>query len=234
MKRYLIIAFILCLSAQLLTAQDSTRVQGPTVHNLFRCPQECGCSYRPVNDYSGLNSLRMRLANPTWDGSLPSIGTGLKLENGKIGPLAGSNGNTDTEESVTFSETSVQGSQEQRNPYLARVESGGTPLGPPVFVFFSLAGSRFTDPSQALNVNAVADLAIAQNLNVRITGAADSATGSAEKNAALALARAEYVSSLMKGRGVDEGRIEVRSEGGIAAYEPVAANRDCRIELFVR
>lgn len=217
-----------------MTAQDSTKVLGPAAPNLFRCPQECGCRCRPVNDYSGLNSLRKRLANPSWDGSLPSIGTGLKLEKGKVKPLSGSTEREATADSVTSSETSVQGSQEQRNPYLARVESGGTPLGPPVFVFFSLAGTRFTDPSQALNVNAAADLAVAQNLSVRITGAADSATGSADRNAALALARAEYVSSLMKGRGVDEGMIEVRSEGGTAAYEPVAANRNCRIELFVR
>lgn len=234
MKRYLIIAISLCLGAQFLSAQDTTRVNGPAVPSTFRCPQECGCRYRPVNDYSGLNSLRKRLANPSWDGSLPSIGTGLKLEKGKVKPLSGSTERKAAEDSVTFSETYVQVSQERRNPYVSQLETGEAPVGPPVYVFFSLAGTRFTDASQVININAAADLAIAQNLCVRITGAADSATGSADRNAALALARAEYVSSLMKGRGVDEGMIEVRSEGGTATYEPVAANRNCRIELFIR
>ena len=69
---------------------------------------------------------------------------------------------------------------------------------------------------------------------MRITGAADSATGSSEKNAALSLARAQHVALLMKERGVPEDLIEVLSEGGTAEYSPVEANRNCRIELFIR
>ena len=83
-------------------------------------------------------------------------------------------------------------------------------------------------------MNAVADLAIARNLRVRITGAADSATGSPEKNAALARDRAEHVASLMEKRGVQKDQIEVLSEGGTAAWNPVSANRNCRIELFLK
>ena len=49
----------------------------------------------------------------------------------------------------------------------------------------------------------------------------------------LALARAEHVAKLMRDRGVPQERIEVRSEGGTTTYEPVLANRNCRIELFV-
>ncbi len=85
-----------------------------------------------------------------------------------------------------------------------------------------------------LSIQAAAELSVRENLLVRITGAADSATGSAEKNAALATARAEHVAKLFKERGVPEERIEIRSEGGITAYEPVSANRNCRIELFMQ
>ena len=92
----------------------------------------------------------------------------------------------------------------------------------------------FEKTPQILSINTAADLAIARNLHVRITGAADSATGSPQKNAAIALARAEHVASLMKKRGVPEERIEVVSEGGTAAFEPVSANRNCRIELFMQ
>ena len=106
------------------------------------------------------------------------------------------------------------------------------PIGAPVFIFFRLAGTYVTDSPQLLSVNAAADLAIAQNLRVRITGAADSATGSAEKNEALAKARAEHIASLMKKRGVPDDRIEILSQGGTTSYEPLSANRNCRIELF--
>ena len=81
-------------------------------------------------------------------------------------------------------------------------------------------------------IHAAAELAVSEDLLVRITGAADSTTGSAEKNVELALARAEHVAELMRERGVPQERIEVRSEGGTASYEPLSANRNCRIELF--
>ena len=119
-------------------------------------------------------------------------------------------------------------------PYLQEVGRGEVPVGVPTFVFFRLAGTYVTDSPQILSINTAADLAIARNLHVRVTGAADSATGSPEKNAAIALSRAEHVASLMKKRGVPEDRIEVVSEGGTAAFEPVSANRNCRIELFMQ
>lgn len=117
--------------------------------------------------------------------------------------------------------------------YLREMNKGEVSVGPPVFVFFCFAGSYVTDSTQLLNIHAAADLAIRENLLVRITGAADSATGMSDKNAALAIARAEHVAKLMKERGVPEGKIDVRSEGGISAYEPVSANRNCRIELLI-
>ena len=116
--------------------------------------------------------------------------------------------------------------------YLREMERGEVPVGAPVFVFFRLAGSYVTDAAQLLNIHAAAELAVSEGLLARITGAADSATGSAEKNAELALARAEHVAKLMRERGVPQERIEVRSEGGTASYEPLSANRNCRIELF--
>ena len=86
--------------------------------------------------------------------------------------------------------------------YLREMERGEVPLGAPVFVFFRLAGSYVTDAAQLLNIHAAAELAVSEGLLVRITGAADSATGSAEKNAELALARAEHVAKLMRERAL--------------------------------
>ena len=238
MKRYLIITTLaLVLGALTLLAQDSTKVCPPSVDTSFSLTCACGCHYRPHNNYSGLNSLRARLADPSWDGKgfrLPDIGTGLRFEDGRIRPLARSAENADPPAPVTSSASSIQASDIGLPPYLQEIGRGEVPLGPPVFVFFRLAGTHVTDSPQILAINAAADLAVARNLKVRITGAADSATGSPEKNEALAETRAEHVASLMEKRGVPRERMEVLSEGGTANYEPVSANRNCRIELFMQ
>ena len=203
--KHMIIFSVLCLSAMTLRAQDTTSVQQNLRNPGARIREVsiCNCQPRPVNNSPGLNSLRARLANPSWNGRLPAINTGLKLEDGKIKPLA---------------------SPEERTDSLITV---------PVYVFFPLAGFRLRNPEQGINVNAMADLAIAMNLRVRITGAADSAIGTPEKNEELALERAEYIASLMKNRGVREDQIEIFSDGGVSTFEPVSANRNCRIELFI-
>ena len=250
MKRQLIILLLLCLGASSLWAQDTTAVR---VVVPLRSDTIPSCRRRPINDYPGLNSLMRRLANPGWNGLMKDIHTGLKLEGGRIRPLGGSLTEADAGISPVTSSGSYAGENaeaagapvtssgsyagenaEPSSLYLREMELGEVPVGPPVFVFFRLAGSYITDFAQMLNIQAAAELSVRENLLVRITGAADSATGSAEKNAALATARAEHVAKLFKERGVPEERIEVRSEGGITTYEPVSANRNCRIELFMQ
>ena len=203
MKRQLIILLLLCLGASSLRAQDTTTVRGGVPLRKDTIPS---CRRRPVNDYPGLNSLMRRLANPGWNGLMKDIHTGLKLEGGRIRPLGGSLTEADAGiSSVTSSGSYARENAEPLSLYLRDMEKGEVPVGPPVFVFFRLAGSYITD----------------------------SATGSPEKNAELALTRAEQVAKLMRDRGVPQERIEVRSEGGTTTYEPVLANRNCRIELFV-
>lgn len=227
----MILILALCLEATAIRAQDTTAV---CPNGQVRLSCECGCHSRPVNDYEGLNSLRARLANPTWNGSIPNIGTGLKIEGGRIKPLASPSVRQESDSPVTSSGTCAQSNATSENPFLEEMGRGEVPVGAPVYVFFRLAGSYVTDSPQLLNIQSAARLAVAENLRVRITGAADSATGSSDKNAALALSRAEHVAKLMKGMGVPEENIEVLSEGGTAEYSPVEANRNCRIELFIR
>lgn len=235
MMRYITtIILALSLGNLMLRAQDSTATQSfcPDLGVRIRRVCNCKCQIRPVNDYDGLNSLRLRLANPSWDGRLGTISTGLNLEDGRIKPLADRGGETDQSVVRIYSGNSAMQTNNERDLYLTEMERGEVPVGSPVFVFFRLAGTHIMDSPQLLSVNAAADLAIAHNLHVRIIGAADSATGSAEKNDALAISRAEHVEALMKKRGVPEENIEVLSQGGTASYEPVSANRNCRIELY--
>ena len=231
MKQHMILILALCLAASSVRAQDTTAV---CPNGQVRLSCECGCHTRPVNDYDGLNSLRARLANPTWNGSIPNIGTGLKMEGGRIKPLTSSYERKAAESPETSSESYAGKNAVTENPFLEEMGRGEVPVGAPVYVFFRLAGSYITDSPQLLNIQSAARLAVAENLRVRITGAADSATGSFEENAALAISRAQHVAKLMRERGVPEENIEVLSEGGTAEYSPVEANRNCRIELFIR
>ena len=200
----MILILALCLEATAIRAQDTTAV---CPNGQVRLSCECGCHSRPVNDYEGLNSLRARLANPTWNGSIPNIGTGLKIEGGRIKPLASPSVRQESDSPVTSSGTCAQSNATSENPFLEEMGRGEVPVGAPVYVFFRLAGSYVTDSPQLLNIQSAARLAVAENLRVRITGAADSATGSSDKNAALALSRAEHVAKLMKGMGVPEENI---------------------------
>jgi outer membrane protein OmpA-like peptidoglycan-associated protein len=158
----------------------------------------------------------------------------MKLEGGRIKPLASSPERQEAESPVTSSGSYAGENAIPENPFLDEMGRGEVPVGAPVYVFFRLAGSYVTDTPQLLNIKSTARLAVAENLRVRITGAADSATGSSDKNAALALSRAQHVAKLMKERGVPEDHIEIISEGGTAEHRPVEANRNCRIELFIR
>lgn len=234
MKRTAILISIICLGAVSLRAQDTTRVQtkDPDVHQSNKC--DCQCHNHLVNNYSGLNSLRARLANPSWNGKFGPINTGLKFEDGRINPLVIPGTKKESEKPVSESANLARADTDNDSAYLNGIGRGEVPVGPPVYVFFRIAGTYVTDPPQLLNIQSAAELAVAENLHVRITGAADSATGFPDKNAALALSRAEHVAKLVKERGVKEDEIEVFSEGGTAEYSPVEANRNCRIELFIR
>ena len=234
MKRNMIILLALCLGAIMLQAQE-TSAGCSDIQIRQTC--DCGCRRHPINDYEGLNSLRQRLANPSWNGKtelFQSIGSGMKVEDSKIVPLSKKSESEDRKNSTLSSEITVPEKATVKTTYIQQMERGEVPIGAPVFVFFRIAGTYITDSPQLLSVNTVADLAIAQNLSVRITGAADSATGSTVKNEILAKMRAEHVASLMKQRGVSENNIETLSQGGTASFEPVSANRNCRIELYMK
>ena len=106
MKRYIIITLALALGALALHAQDTIR-DYPTKYpeGLWRLTPDSVSHYRPHNDYSGLNSLLMRLANPFWDGKgykIPDIGTGLRIEDGKIRPLTTRKESADDPSPVTL------------------------------------------------------------------------------------------------------------------------------------
>lgn len=165
----------------------------------------------PVNNYSGLNSLRARLKNRHWNGKSPF----------------------DTMETGTGEKSSVS----ERPDTLATgsttfIYAGGECIGAPVYFFFNLNTARLTDASQMLNLDELARVANKYGLSVRVTGAADSATGTSDINGSLSVSRAAFIAAELEQRGIPAERIAKVSRGGIADHAPAEANRHTKVELF--
>ncbi|MCE8780462.1 OmpA family protein [Bacteroides thetaiotaomicron] len=175
----------------------------------------------PVNNYSGLNSLRARLKYRHWDGTSPLDTTALQSRNGNL----------------IYSYPSSRGALSEHDNPLATDSTtfmyvGGECVGAPVYFFFSLNTARLTDASQMLNLDGLARVAKKYNLSVKITGAADSSTGTPAINDSLSTARAEFVAVELERRGVSTGMVIKVGIGGIANHIPTEANRHTRVELF--
>lgn len=110
-------------------------------------------------------------------------------------------------------------------------ERGGC-IGVPVYFFFNLASANLADNAQLINLDAIAELAKEWQLTVRETGAADSATGSADGNASLSQSRADHISRMLQEKGVPGEKIQTVAEGGIEKFSPPDVNRQCKVELI--
>ena len=164
----------------------------------------------PKNDYSGLNSLRARLAHKDW--------------NGMRKPKT----NRSLEYSFSVSDSVYW------NKYVAEMAGGTKCIGSPVFFFFKIGTTQVSDVSQMVNLDELARVAKAYHLKISVVGAADSATGNDGINNSLSKSRADYITQQLVARGIDKSMIISISEGGIDEYSPIAANRHTAIRLFVR
>ena len=102
----------------------------------------------------------------------------------------------------------------------------------PVYFFFNLNTAHLTDASQMLNLDELARVAKKYGLSLRVTGAADSSTGTPVLNGSLSTSRADYIVAELKKRGIPIERIVKVSRGGIADHVPVEVNRHTKVELF--
>lgn len=165
----------------------------------------------PVNNYSGLNSLRARLRNRRWNeasplGRIDSISDSCRLgsENGNF---------------LAADTTMLK-------------YAGNECIGSPVYFFFSLNSDRLTDASQMLNLDELARVAKKHGLSLRVTGAADSSTGTSAVNDSLSASRAAYIATELERRGIPAGRVTKAGRGGIADHVPTEANRHTKVELW--
>lgn len=164
----------------------------------------------PTNNYSGLNSLMARLRNRHWNGISPLDSTNTRYVNNDRSP----------------EELAINGSEDMK------LMQTGECIGSPVYFFFNLNTVHLTDASQMLNLDELARVANKYGLSVRVTGAADSSTGTPVLNNSLSTSRADYIVAELGRRGIPDERIIKVSRGGIADHVPAEANRHTKVELF--
>ncbi len=187
-----------------------------TYSHLFEQAENLGNTF-PVNNYSGLNSLRARLQNRHWSGNSP-LDT-MAVQNGDN--IQASLQNAVSEASNTLVSDST-----------ALIHAGNDYIGVPIYFFFKLNTAHLTDESQKLNLDELARVAKKYDLSVRVTGAADSSTGTSDINKSLSTLRAGVIAAELELRGVPGKRITKAGKGGIADHTPIEANRHTRVELY--
>ena len=204
-----------------------------TYGHLFEDKDNDGRKF-PINNYSGLNSLRARLKNRHWDGNSPLVtGTGTDSIQGMKSDSIFKTGQDSVSgtrnEAVNHSDTILSAD------YFALMQHGDECIGSPVYFFFELNTAHLTDSLDSLqkvNLDAFAHVAIKYGLSVKVTGAADSATGTASINNTLSTARADYIAGELVKRGIPAESIAKVYEGGISDYVPDEANRHTKVELY--
>lgn len=165
----------------------------------------------PKNDYSGLNSLRARLAHKDWNGNGKPNADGRSIEY-----------RFSASDSVIW------------NKYISEMTGGNKCIGSPVLFFFKIGTSQLVDVSQMVNLDELARVAKAYHLKISVVGAADSATGNDGINNPLSKSRADYITQQLVARGIDKSMIIPKSKGGIDKYSPIAVNRHTAVRLFAQ
>lgn len=172
----------------------------------------------PRNDYSGLNSLRRRMQQEPLSVGESDVATVSEA------------GAASFERDMLW--TSHPDSVADERVFMSSIVNGTFQTGAPVCFFFQLATDKLTDQSQQVNLDALAGYVRENNLKVRVTGLADSNTGTTAINDRLSRQRAEYIKQQLVERGVDESLIETRSEGGTDRYVPQEANRCAKVDIL--
>lgn len=98
-------------------------------------------------------------------------------------------------------------------------------IGVPIYFYFKLNSAKLVNNSQLTNLDEIAKIAKEQNLTIHISGAADSATGSKNRNRKLSIERARFIGKQLLKRGVSKDNIKATSLGGIHQFSPKEANR---------
>ena len=98
-------------------------------------------------------------------------------------------------------------------------------------VFFNIGSARLASKKDIVNLEAVVNAVKNNNAQIRVTGYADSATGSAAYNQKLSEKRAETIAAELEKLGVERSKLIVEGKGGVATLKPASHNRCVCIEV---
>ena len=101
----------------------------------------------------------------------------------------------------------------------------------PISVFFNLNKTEIAVLKDLVNVKALAKFAIENNRKILVTGYADSATGTPERNQWLSEKRAERVKNELIEMGVKPENITTTHYGGVEILTPVDFNRRATVQI---
>lgn len=101
----------------------------------------------------------------------------------------------------------------------------------PVSVFFNCDKIDIASQKDLVNVRAIAKYAKDNNRKVKVTGYADSATGSVKRNQWLSDHRAEVVANEIVKMGVPQENIETEGKGGVDHLSPTNFNRRATVQI---
>lgn len=101
----------------------------------------------------------------------------------------------------------------------------------PVSVFFNIGKTDVANPKDLVNVEALAKYAKTNNSKIRVTGFADSATGTPQINQKLSVKRAEIVKGELIKMGVPADNISTQAHGGVETLSPISFNRRATVQI---
>jgi len=168
----------------------------------------------PKNDYNGLNSLMNRIGN------------------GKDFISKSHDGSNHKKQGLGDGISSKPSDGESWNEYLLTMNKNRECIGSPIYFFFKIDTNELTDRSQLINLEEIARVAKKYDLHIRITGAADDATGTETRNNELSGIRAQYIYKQLVSKGMNADYIAQVSVGGINDFKPIEGNRFTKVELF--
>lgn len=205
------------------------------------------------NNYSGLNSLRKRMAEKNMDvlACKDNAAKTATVEHsdsfmGKPTALSDSTANsgknnysginslrsriTDSEAGQNMNDGNERtGITEKSLSDIASSDSIG--IGIPVYFYFKINSHNLVDDAQSNYLDEIARIAKESGMIVSVIGAADSATGTPLINARLSKARASFIAEELIKRGVNRDQIKTASLGGISEFSQIAANRYSRVVI---
>jgi len=100
-----------------------------------------------------------------------------------------------------------------------------SPDAVPQSVFFQLNSAVLPSQKDLVNLKAFADVVKKDNIKLRITGYADSATGDAKYNQTLSLRRAQTIADALVKMGVNKANLVIEGKGGVSTLTPDSYNR---------